>query len=55
MRDRVARICSGHVERDVHEDYIQPTDEELVAEFDRLGLLSPPPAKQGEMDAANVA
>jgi hypothetical protein len=53
MRDRVNRICSGHVERDVHEEYNQVTDEELVAEFKRLGLLDPPPARQGEKaDAA---
>ena len=55
MRDRVNRICSGHTSRDTHEDYNQVTDEELVAEFDKLGLLSPPPVKQDERGAANAA
>jgi len=53
MRDRVNRICSGHQSRDTHEDYNQVTDAELVAEFDKVGLLSPPPTKQGEK--ANAA
>jgi len=55
MRDRVNRICSGHQSRDTHEDYNQVTDAELVAEFAKVGLLSPPPTKQDGKDAASAA
>ena len=52
--DAIVRRCSGHANRDVHEDYIQFTDQELVEAFDAVGLLSPPPAKQEERAVANA-
>jgi hypothetical protein len=52
----VVRRCSGHASRDVHEDYIQFEDRELVEDFAKAGLLSPPaPMQQRMVDEKEVA
>ncbi len=53
----IVRMCSGHADRDVHENYITFKDRELVDAFDKAGLLSPPAPVQhhasvGEKEAA---
>lgn len=54
MPTALARACSGHSPADTHQDYIQLTDEELIAAFDKAGLLSPPPVGLEE-EAVNAA
>jgi len=54
MPDAIVRRCSGHSPRDVHENYIQFEDRELVEAFDKAGLLSPPPAQQEERAVSNA-
>lgn len=46
MPEAIVRRCSGHADRDVHENYITFEDRELVEAFAKAGLLSPPPTQR---------
>lgn len=55
MPEAIVRRCSGHADRDVHENYITFEDRELVEAFAKAGLLSPPVQEAASVSEKEVA
>jgi hypothetical protein len=53
--DAIVRKCSGHADRDVHENHITFEDRELTEAFAKAGLLSPPPVQRVSIEEKGAA